>query len=100
MTPEALPRLTEALTHAHFVRAVARGVLGGDADVEDVLQETFLVAWEQGPRKPGALRAWLGTVAKRLALDRRRAAGRRERWEAAGASPPCQRLVRQIPSLI
>ena len=85
MTPDAEPRLKEAMAHAQFVRAVARGVLGGDADVEDVLQETFLVAWERGPRKPGALRAWLGTVAKRLALDRVRAMGRRRRREAGAA---------------
>lgn len=87
MTPDADSRLNEALTHAQFVRAVARGVLGGDADVEDVLQETFLVAWTRAPRKPGALRAWIGTVAKRLALDRLRSGGRRRRREAAAARP-------------
>ncbi len=85
MTPDADSRLNEALAHAQFVRAVARGVLGGDSDVEDVLQETFLVAWERGPRKPGAFRAWIGTVAKRLALDRLRSGGRRRRREVVAA---------------
>lgn len=86
-SPDAIPRLEQALAHEQFVRAVARGVLGGDGEVEDVLQETFLAAWQKGPRQPGALRSWLGTVARRLALDRRRSSGRRETREAIAARP-------------
>ena len=85
MPPEPTPRLEAALAHAQFVRAVARGVLGGDRDVEDVLQETFLVASERAPGQPGALRAWLRTVARRLAVDRLRANSRRTRRERGAA---------------
>lgn len=74
-----------ALAHAEFVRAVARGVLGRDRDVEDVLQDTFVIAQDRAPRRPGALRAWLGTIARRLSLDRLRADGRRARRERAVA---------------
>lgn len=74
-----------ALAHAEFVRAVARGVLGRDRDVEDVLQDTFVIAQDRAPRRPGALRAWLGTIARRLSLDRLRADGRRTRRERAVA---------------
>jgi RNA polymerase sigma-70 factor (ECF subfamily) len=87
VTSDSTPRVDQALAHAQFLRAVARGVLGGDAEVEDVLQETFVVAWREGPEKPGSLRAWLATVARRLALDRRRAGARRERREHAAARP-------------
>src|SRR5438132_10220301 len=87
MPLEPSPRVEEALAHAQFVRSVARGVLGNDAEAEDVLQDTFVVAWREGPGKPGALRAWLGTVARRLALDRRRSGARRARRERVAARP-------------
>lgn len=87
MTASGEPRLDQALAHAQFLRAVARGVLGGDAEVEDVLQETFLVAWKEGPRQPGALRAWLAGIARRLALMRRRTHGRQAARERGAAKP-------------
>lgn len=87
MTPSGEPRLDQALAHAQFLRAVARGVLGGDAEVEDVLQETFLVAWKEGPRKPGSLKSWLAGVARRLALMRRRTQGRQAARERVAARP-------------
>ncbi len=85
MLPDSSPRLEQALAHEHFLRAVARGVLGGDADVDDVLQETFVVAWREAPRKAGSLRAWLATITRRLALDHRRSAGRRSLREGAAS---------------
>ncbi len=87
MTPTPDPRFEQALAHAGFLRSVARGVLGRDEEVEDVLQETFLAAWREPPRKPGSLRAWLATVARRLALTRLRSRSRRERRESAAARP-------------
>jgi DNA-directed RNA polymerase specialized sigma24 family protein len=65
------------LEHEHFVRAVARGLLG-DADATgDVLQETWLRTLQRGPRAGGNLRAWLARVAGNLARDRRRGSTRR-----------------------
>ena len=71
--PEALR------SHVAFVRAVARAALAGDAEVEDVVQETWLAALQGGPRDRGLLRAWLAGVTRRQAalLIRRRTRERR-----------------------
>jgi len=65
---------------------VALGVLlRNREDAEDVAQEAFLRAYRNFHRLRDRerFRAWLGRIAWRLALDRRRAAGRRERRELA-----------------
>lgn len=83
----APPSLDALLGHEAFVRAAARAVLGGDPSVDDVVQETWLAALSGGPRDPGALRAWLGGVARRLArLSIRRRVRARAR-EGAVARP-------------
>ena len=62
---------------------VALGVLRNREDAEDVAQEAFLRAYRNFHRLRDRerFRAWLARIAWRLALDRRRAAGRRERRE-------------------
>jgi RNA polymerase sigma-70 factor, ECF subfamily len=64
---------------------VALGVLRNREDAEDVAQEAFLRAYRNFHRLRDRerFRAWLARIAWRLALDRRRAAGRRERRELA-----------------
>jgi RNA polymerase sigma-70 factor, ECF subfamily len=67
---------------------VAWSVLRMRADAEEVAQEAVLRAHRHWPRlrNPARIRSWLARVAWRLALDRLRAACRRERREqAAGA---------------
>jgi RNA polymerase sigma factor (sigma-70 family) len=53
-------------------------------DAEDVFQETFARVYEhlRRLRDPAALRPWIGQVARRLCLDRLRAAGRESPLEA------------------
>src|SRR5574337_233017 len=60
---------------------VALGVLHNREDAEDVAQEAFLRAYQKFHRlrDPARFRAWLARISWRLALDRRRTAGRRER---------------------
>ncbi len=55
-------------THAGFVRSLARALLFEESDVDDVVQETWLVALEKRPHGIRSLRAWLGGVARKLAL--------------------------------
>jgi RNA polymerase sigma-70 factor, ECF subfamily len=61
--------------------ALARFVasIGERNDVEEVVQDTFVRAFASldGFRGDSALRTWLFTIARRLVLDRRRAARRR-----------------------
>jgi len=61
--------------------ALARFVasIGAREEVEEVVQDTFVRAFASidGFRGDSALRTWLFTIARRLVLDRRRAARRR-----------------------
>ena len=81
------PTLDDLLTHASFVRAVARAAVRGDADVDDVVQATWLAAVEIGPRHGGSPRGWLATVARNAARGLKRGEGRRHEREARGARP-------------
>ena len=68
---------------------VARGVLRNDADAEDVAQEALLRAYRRFDRlrDPLRFRGWLVRIVFRLALDRARAAKRREVRETEWAQP-------------
>jgi len=68
---------------------VARGVLRNDADAEDVAQEALLRAYGRFDRlrDPLRFRGWLVRIVFRLALDRARAAKRRELRETEWAQP-------------
>lgn len=67
------------MTHDRFVRSIARRILCDDADVDDVVQETYRIALTQAPEPSPWFTAWLATVARRLALGIVRTRTRRER---------------------
>jgi RNA polymerase sigma-70 factor, ECF subfamily len=75
-------RLADCPTLAY---RVALGVLRNTAEAEDIAQEAMLRAYRNFHRlrERESFRAWLVRTAWRLALDRIRAAGRRERREQA-----------------
>jgi RNA polymerase sigma-70 factor (ECF subfamily) len=75
-------RLADCPTLAY---RVALGVLRNTAEAEDVAQEAMLRAYRNFHRLRDRerFRSWLARMAWRLALDRIRAAGRRERREQA-----------------
>src|ERR1700691_137570 len=75
-------RLADCPTLAY---RVALGVLRNSAEAEDVAQEAMLRAYRNFHRLRDRerFRAWLVRTAWRLALDRIRATGRRERREHA-----------------
>jgi len=58
---------------------IAYGVLGDVAGAEDVAQDAFIRAWRRwrSLREREKFRAWIGRIAFRLALNRRKARGRR-----------------------
>lgn len=88
--PDALAELYDRF--APLVLAVARRILGGAGEAEEVLQEAFLQAWNQAERyDPGrsSVSTWLLLIARTRALDRLRSRGARERMaQAAAAEPP------------
>ncbi len=82
MTPAPLDA-DVLLAHGAFVRAVARAALGGDSEVDDVVQDTWVAAWGRSPRKPGSLRAWLAGIVRRQAAQRLRSRERDRRRNRA-----------------
>lgn len=77
--------LNEALSHAPFLRRVARALVRDDQTAEDLLQETWIAAIEHPPARGGRLRSWLTVVLKRKAHNRRRAEARRSKREPQAA---------------
>lgn len=59
-----------------MMRAYARRILPGTADVDDVVQEAFITGWEQLPNleDPARVKGWLMRITSRKAIDRIRAA--------------------------
>ncbi len=69
--------------YGRYIFAVADSVLGSKEDVEEIVNDTYLRAWNSiPPQKPKRLGAFLATIARNLALDRY-AARRRERENVA-----------------
>ena len=60
--------------HAPYLRAFARRLGSLDLDVDDVVQESFIVAWRSLPSlaDPERLRGWLTTIVSRKVIDRSR----------------------------
>ncbi len=58
-----------------MMRAYARRILPGTADVDDVVQDVFIIAWGQLSKleDPGRVKSWLMRITSRAALDRIRA---------------------------
>jgi len=79
------PHRRELLVHCYRM-------LGSVQDAEDVLQETFLAAWQgiSGFEGRASVRTWLYRIATNRCLNARRSAGRRQakEWDVAGVQPP------------
>jgi RNA polymerase sigma-70 factor (ECF subfamily) len=68
-----------------FVRGLARSLVQGDAEADDVAQDAWLSVLRGGPRDARSLRGWLAAVVRRRAIDRARRAGRRAGHERDAA---------------
>jgi RNA polymerase sigma-70 factor (ECF subfamily) len=66
-----------------YISAVAFSILASNEDTEEVVNDTYLRAWNSiPPQKPNKLGAFLSTIARNLALDRY-SARRKERENIA-----------------
>lgn len=70
--PEAL------LRESTWLHGLARSLVHDEHEAEDVVQGTLLTAVTHPPRSAAALRAWLGQVARRLAIR----TGQQKQWRA------------------
>jgi RNA polymerase sigma factor (sigma-70 family) len=78
------------LAQSAWVRRLARTLVADDPTADDVMQDTMVAALEHPPRIGGpgnSLRAWLSTVARRLAHRRGRSDTRRDERERGAARP-------------
>src|SRR5262245_51612683 len=78
--------------HGPMVLRVCRTVLRDAEAADDAFQATFLILSRKAARvantRPGAVAGWLYQTARRLALKARTALARRQRRDAAAATPP------------
>ncbi len=94
----ALGELYERYSDLLF--SLAMRIVGGEADAEEVLQDSWLQAWRSAgtydPRR-GAVGAWLVTIARSRALDRVRALGSRRRAESVAGAEALSEPPRPAP---
>lgn len=71
---DALPSVPPAvlLSHALWLRGLARQLVGDEPSADDVVQDTWVAALEHPPAEPESARAWLARVARRIASRERR----------------------------
>jgi RNA polymerase sigma-70 factor (ECF subfamily) len=98
--------------YASYVGAIALKILGRDSEVDDVVQDVFLVAFKglRALRDEGAIKHWLGTVtvrvaSKRLRVRRLRAffgLGERDYDDVAapGATPEQRALLASVYAIL
>lgn len=80
--------IEDLLAEMAWVRRLARGLVHDAASADDLAQDALVLSIgrrDVAPRTPGALRAWLATLVRRLAIDRRRSETRRASREAERA---------------
>ncbi len=79
--------IDELLTHSRWVRRLAASLLFDQGRVDDVVQQTWLIAMKQRPREPEHTRAWLGGIIRNLVRREARSNRRRSRHEAEAPVP-------------
>ena len=80
--------LTECKTKfGGYCRMIAKNILHSDGDADECVNDTLFRAWNAiPPAKPSKLRAFLGKIARNLALDRYEAAHSQKRGGPSSAS--------------
>ncbi|MBC7442723.1 MAG: RNA polymerase sigma factor [Ramlibacter sp.] len=74
--------------HGPLMRVYASRVLGSNDEMDDVVQESFITAWQQLPNldNGGAVKSWLMRIVSRKSIDRVRA--RRRHVDIDLTDPP------------
>ncbi len=67
---------------------IAQNILGSELDAEEIVNDTYLRAWNSiPPTRPADLKIYLGRIANRLALNRRRDNTREKRGGVRTVAP-------------
>ena len=84
------PAAEQIEQHAHFVRSLARHLIGDDASADDLAQEALLRYVESPPRSAFDPRAWFARVLRNLAHNQRRSGSNRALREQRAAKHEAQ----------
>ena len=68
---DSTPAANSLAVHTGFLRAFAGALVSGDAEIDDFVQDAFVVALGKEPRDPRATRSWLAGILRNLVLRRR-----------------------------
>ena len=92
--------IEELLTHETWLRRLAKGLVGSDSDVDDLLQETWMSAMRRPPDDRGPVQPWLSRVLRNTFYMRKRSEGRRgdreERAEIPEAEPTPEEWTQRL----
>jgi RNA polymerase sigma-70 factor (ECF subfamily) len=84
------PRAFEILVrrYSNLMRVYSRSILGSNDEADDVVQESFVIAWRrlESLRDPSAVKSWLMRIVSRRSIDRLRA--RHEHDDVVVHDPP------------
>lgn len=73
-------------SYGRYLMKIANSILSNQEDGEEVVNDTCLKAWGSiPPNRPDSLSAYLGKIARRLAIDALRTRGREKRMASAYA---------------
>ncbi|MEW6743909.1 MAG: RNA polymerase sigma factor [Planctomycetota bacterium] len=101
MTGRAPPIDAEVLlSHAAWIRRLARGLVVGEDQIDDVTQQAWLKALRHPPREGGNLRAWWRRVVRNIVRDRTLADGSRVMREQAAARKEEQASAEDIVQMV
>lgn len=57
--------------YGSLCHAIAKNILGNDADAEECVNDTYLAVWNQiPPERPNSFCAYIGKIARNIALNR------------------------------
>ncbi|MEW6748023.1 MAG: RNA polymerase sigma factor [Planctomycetota bacterium] len=87
MNEPSMPLPADLLEHGTFLRRLAHSLVRDEHAADDLEQDTWLCVLEHPPADRRSIRSWLGTIARNVLLQRRRAEGRRRAREAHVATP-------------
>jgi len=75
----------DLLAHTGFVRGLARALVSGDADVDDVVQEAWLAALGSSGSRIRKPRSWLASIVRGRAARHPRTRARMDKRHAQAA---------------
>jgi len=87
MTNSSRATIERLLDETDWVRRLAARLVRGEANADDLAQETLTIALRRPPAPDRPLRPWLATVARNLARTRRKGEGNRAAREGEAARP-------------